>query len=202
VKRLERAKTRLAVDEETRLSLALAMALDSVRACVAAQSVSSVVVVTDDDRVRAAFRALPVVLVPDEPDAGLNPALSHGAAVAASVGHATGVVALSSDLPAATAPDLDALLAYALEVDCAVVADAAGTGTTVLAAADVRRFDPQFGPDSLRRHISGGAKDLSDRAAAGLRRDVDTLADLAGVIALGCGPATMQAARAAELAAP
>src|SRR4051795_8460771 len=75
VKRLEVAKTRLSVHPELRRELALAMASDTVLACLHTSGVVEVVVVTDDELAGPAMRALGANVVPDEPDAGLNPAL-------------------------------------------------------------------------------------------------------------------------------
>ena len=75
----------------------------------------------------------------------------------------------------------------------AVLADAAGSGTVLLAATPGTALDPVFGPDSLAAHIRSGARDLTELVGArlpGLRRDVDTLADLRTAHALGVGPAT------------
>jgi 2-phospho-L-lactate guanylyltransferase len=190
VKRLDVAKTRLAVAPELRRQLALAMALDTVTACVAASSVEAVLVVTDDATAAERLRAVGADVVADEPDAGLNPALSHGARVLARRHPGCGIAAVSSDLPALSPAALDGLLATAAVVDLGCVADAAGTGTTVLAARDAASFRPSFGAGSLRQHLDDAAADLTADADARLRRDVDTVEDLAGAVALGCGAAT------------
>lgn len=197
VKRLDVAKTRLDVASATRIDLALAMATDTVRACLSATAVSVVVVVTDDERAAAAVRELGARVVADEPDAGLNPALEHGAAAATEAAAGTRIASVSSDLPALTPATLDEVLSIASATARACVADAAGTGTTLLAARDLAAFTPQFGADSLRRHLAAGAVDLSSRADPRLRRDVDTVADLADALRLGCGPATTGLASAA-----
>ena len=189
VKRLPLAKTRIALPADLRAELALAIAADTVAACRATSAVARIVVVTDDEDAAARLAELGAVVVPDAPDAGLNPALRHGAAFAAVGEMPVGVVALSSDLPALTAADLGSVLERAGEAAMSFVADAAGTGTTLLAARSVDLFDPQFGPDSAQRHRDVGAVDLSDAAGTRVRRDVDTLADLMDAVRLGCGPA-------------
>ena len=191
VKRLERAKTRLALSPELRRELALAMAMDSVAACLSASSVAAVLVVTDDETASTAMRALGAQVIRDEPDAGLNPALSHGAQVLLSEHPQAGIVALSSDLPALSSPALSALLQHASSVEQACVADAAGTGTTVLTARSPAMLAPAFGAGSLQRHRAAGAVDLTSYADPRLRRDVDTTDDLADALRLGCGPATV-----------
>jgi len=188
VKRLDRAKTRLAMADEVRADLALAMALDTVSAALGAAAVAEVVVITDDPRAAAALSSIGARVVQDRPDAGLNPALVHGASLALM----TRVAALSSDLPALRSADLDAVLSEAASHQAAVVSDASGTGTTLLAAiAD--SFRPAFGVDSLATHVRSGAVDLSAFAAATVRHDVDTVDALRGAIELGVGSATATA---------
>jgi len=190
VKRLEVAKTRLAVDAQLRHELALAMALDTVAACVAATSVATVLVVTDDVGAAPQLRAVGAHVVADVPDAGLNPALLHGAHVLAERHPGAGVAAVSSDLPALSPGSVDALLTRAAVIDIGCVADTAGSGTTALTAVDAASLRPAFGAGSLRRHIDAGAIDLTPWADPRLRRDVDTVDDLLDAVALGCGAAT------------
>ncbi|SDB99553.1 2-phospho-L-lactate guanylyltransferase [Geodermatophilus telluris] len=189
-KRLGAAKTRLhpltggpAAGDRHAL-LVLALLADTVAAARACPAVDVVVVVTDDDRAAAAVAALGARTVPDAPDRGLNPALAHGAGAAA----AAAVAALSSDLPALRPAELAAALAAAEGAPRGFVADAAGTGTTLLTAAGVP-LDPRFGRGSAAAHAAAGAVPLAGDWP-GLRRDVDTPADLAAAAALGVGPAT------------
>ncbi|MEX5717620.1 2-phospho-L-lactate guanylyltransferase [Geodermatophilus maliterrae] len=189
-KRLGAAKTRLRpltggpADGGLHAELVLALLADTVAAARACPAVADVVVVTDDERAAATVRALGARTVPDEPDRGLNPALAHGARTAA-----TGAVAaLSSDLPALRPAELAAALAAAAAVPQGFVADAAGTGTTLLAAAGVP-LDPRFGSGSAAAHAAAGAVPLIGDWP-GLRRDVDTPADLTAAAVLGVGTAT------------
>jgi 2-phospho-L-lactate guanylyltransferase len=199
VKRLDRAKTRLARPD--RKALALAMALDTVHAARACRPVAGVVVVSDDP---VAARALQPVaeVVPDEPDRGLNPALEHGAAIAFSRWPECGVAALASDLPALRPAELAVALTAAAEHPQAVVADGAGHGTVLLTARPGTRLEPRFGPGSRAAHVGTGAVDVSGRLPAdplpGLRRDVDTTTDLDQAVELGVGAETARvlAARA------
>jgi 2-phospho-L-lactate guanylyltransferase len=195
VKRLSRAKSRLLVPSGLRAELALAMALDSVHAALDCPLASTVVAVSDDAEATERLRALGARVVRDEPDAGLNSALTHGATAAtveraSSGGDALGLAALAADLPALRAAELTVVLEAAAEAAAAVVGDASGTGTTLLTAGPGSPFRPAFGADSRAAHAAAGAVDLSDLAGPSLRRDVDTLADLRAVHALGCGPAT------------
>jgi 2-phospho-L-lactate guanylyltransferase len=195
VKRLEIAKTRLAVADDARSELALAMACDTVRAALGSAQVGEVVVITSDLRARQALSSHGARVVEDLPDNGLNPALVHGASLAA----LPRVAALSSDLPALRSADLDAVLRLAGAQHLAVVADASGSGTTMLAARAVADFSPHFGVDSRAAHVSAGAVDLSADAAAALRQDVDTLEALRAAIELGVGPETTRALAALDV---
>ena len=195
VKRLAVAKTRIDLDPEVRMELALAMAADTVRAASACPEVRLVVAVCDDPEALESLRQAGAVVVPDEPDAGLNPALVHGAS-AGVVPPDHAVAAIAADLPALRSHELAEVLRRAAGRACSFVADASGSGTTVFAAADRAAFEPSFGPDSRSRHVAAGATDLTDRAGVTLRRDVDTIADLLDAIRLGVGPATAAVTRA------
>lgn len=193
VKRLAHAKSRLAgFGDDGRRCLALAFAQDVVRAAVACAAVRRVLVVTGDDQAAAALERLGADVRADRPDAGLNPALEHGAAVLREHDRRLGVATLSSDLPALRPDDLATALART--TGRAFAADVAGSGTTLLAAAAGAALLPSFGSGSAARHRASGAREL--RAAAGLRRDVDTPADLVRAVALGVGPSTAAALNA------
>ncbi|HET6816350.1 MAG TPA: 2-phospho-L-lactate guanylyltransferase [Mycobacteriales bacterium] len=202
VKRLAVAKTRLSGVADVRADLALAMALDTVAAARGCAVVDRVVVVTDEPSAAQAVTAMGALVVADAPDAGLNPALRHGALAAARSAGDMAIAALSSDLPALRPADLDAVLRAASAHSCCVVADADGTGTTLLTAQDVTSFVPRFGAASRDAHVAGGAHDLTVVAGASLRRDVDTVDDLREATELGVGPATAAALRRHPLLAP
>lgn len=193
VKRLDVAKSRLgAYGDAVRRELALAFALDVVAAALECPVVRRVLVVTDDPRAGAELAALGAQIAPDSPDAGLNPALSHGTDLLRAADAALGVVTVSSDLPALRAADLGAVLAGLRPGLRAFVADASGSGTTLLAAAAPAPLLPSYGPESRERHRASGAVELV--GSAGLRRDVDTPEDLREALALGVGSRTLEAA--------
>jgi 2-phospho-L-lactate/phosphoenolpyruvate guanylyltransferase len=190
VKRLGLAKSRLYAVGRPRPEheeLALSLALDTVAAALRAAEVARVVVVTDDPAAAAAVAALGAVVVPDEPDAGLNPALAHGARAAARLGPGDGVALLSADLPALRPAELSAALRATAER--AFVPDADGTGTTLLATAPGRPVLPRYGAGSAAAHRATGAVELTGDWPS-LRHDVDTAADLRAAAVLGLGPAT------------
>jgi 2-phospho-L-lactate guanylyltransferase len=119
---------------------------------------------------------------------GLNAALAEGARHAAAQWPGDGVAALVGDLPALTAVELAAALTAAAEHPTAFVADADGTGTTLLTATPPATLEPRFGPGSAARH-GGDAAALV--GGAGLRQDVDTPDDLRAALLLGVGPRTL-----------
>ena len=191
VKRLAVAKSRLAeFAGGQRADLALAFAADTLAAALSSPEVLGIAVVTDDEAVAAMARAQGCLAVPDEPDAGLNQALAHGAAVAQDHWHGSAVAALSGDLPALRPAELTAALRAAGVAASAFVADADGHGTTLLTAATPAAFAPRFGSGSAAAHRRGGAVELTGLDVPSLRRDVDTPADLLVAQALGLGPRT------------
>lgn len=201
-------KSRLAgwIEPGDRLALARAMMADTVAAAAAARGVDEIVVVTDDPAMagaarRAAGESSPQVSVTviGEPDpGGLNPAISAGIERAREDRPGHGVAVLLGDLPALRAADLAGALERAARHRLGAVADAAGTGTTVLTALPGVPVDPAFGADSARLHLARGHVFLAVATPSGLTRDVDVPADLDAVLALGVGPHTARALRAID----
>lgn len=141
-------------------------------------------------------RAGRLLVAADEPNRGLNPALAHGAALARRIHPGCAVAAVSADLPALRPAELRRALAAAPPSGRGVLADAVGTGTVLLSAAPGASLYPSFGPGSFEAHLDSGAVDLTTLLAdtvPGLRRDVDTVADLNTARSLGLGPATARA---------
>lgn len=190
VKRLELAKSRLAVPR--RDLVALAMALDTVAAASRVPAVNRIVVVTDDARVRAAAARLGCVVLPDLPAAGLNAALTHGVAWARRQASADSVAALAADLPALRPAELAAALAATASAATAVVADHVGVGTTLYMVSEATEFEPKFGPGSLAAYVAAGTTALT-LPLPGLRQDVDTIADLRVAASFGLGEFTAAA---------
>ncbi|MGB9376341.1 MAG: 2-phospho-L-lactate guanylyltransferase [Mycobacteriales bacterium] len=197
VKRLEVAKSRLrstqpGADHD---GLVLAICTDTVLAALACAEVALVVVVTDDARAATALRQAGAVIVADEPDAGLNPAVEHGAAQAATLGQDHAVAVLSADLPALRPAELAAALNAASAHPRAFVSDAARTGTTLLTVAPGGSLGAAYGADSSAAHAASGAVELTGDWPS-LRRDVDTADDLRAAAALGLGRHTAALLRA------
>jgi 2-phospho-L-lactate/phosphoenolpyruvate guanylyltransferase len=191
VKRLAAAKTRLGPPfDASRGALALAFALDTTVAALACPDVLAVVVVTDDPTAAQRLAAVGAEVVGDEPDAGLNPALEHGAAVARRSYPACGAGALSADLPALRADELAAALTAAGAHRRSFVRDAEGSGTTLVLARPDERLQPAFGPSSAARHAAAGYVELAGEGLASVRQDVDTVADMERARGIGVGPHT------------
>ena len=202
VKVLAQAKSRLTgLADHSRSEFALAMAADTIAAAVEAETVAAVVVVTDDPEVGDIGAELGAIVVADTPQAGLNEALVHGAGYSEQRWPDRGRAGLAGDLPALKPAELTAALAASARVGAAFVPDAAGTGTTLYAAPPGARFSPQFGPASRDRHLAAGVVELTAVELAlgeliGLRRDVDTMADLRAAARIGLGPRTRALAAA------
>jgi 2-phospho-L-lactate guanylyltransferase len=188
VKPVRVAKSRLlGLPEPVREDLVVAMAVDTVAAALGCPLVAAVYVVTDDELTATAVRACGATPVADEPASGLNPALAHGAAVASRERPECGVAALAADLPALRSAELAVALVAAGRHRRALVSDTDGSGTTMLAAAAGVPLGPAYGADSARLHLAGGAVEVALTGCEGLRRDVDTMEDLATAERLGVG---------------
>lgn len=192
VKRLAVAKSRLGspYDGDVRRELALAFAIDTATAALSCPQVAAVQVVTDEPDAAAALAGVGAEVTGDRPDSGLNPALSHGAFLAAATHPGTSVGTLAADLPALRPAELSAVLRAGSAYRRSFVRDAEGTGTTLLLASTPDELQPMFGPASAARHLAQGAVELDAAALPSVRRDVDTAADLAAALGLGVGAAT------------
>lgn len=186
-KSLPRAKSRLlraAADADAHARLVHAIRDDTVTAAQAAANVARVVIVTDRADTGGSHDA-EHVLVQSTP--GLNPALQEAATIAAARWPADGVAALVGDLPALRPDELAAALDQAAGHPRAYVADAQGTGTTLLTAGPHTALEPAFGAGSAARHAASA---VALAAGPGLRHDVDTGEDLHAAATHGLGPRT------------
>jgi 2-phospho-L-lactate/phosphoenolpyruvate guanylyltransferase len=190
-KRLHTAKSRLAaLGEEVRRELVVAFLHDTVSAVLDSRLVRLVVVVTDDVTLARTADELGARPIPDGHGSDLNASLVQGAADVVRRVPGAGLLTTVADLPALRGADLDAWLETQPSARSALVADVAGTGTTMLRARRLDDFVPAFGPRSRAAHVAGGVRDLSDVARPGLRHDVDTPDDLLAARALGVGERT------------
>ena len=182
-------KSRLVgLSDVERRQLAEGFAVDTVAACLAAEAVAAVLVVTDDASFSRVLGDLGSVAIPDGVAGDLNGALRQGAAEARRRWPDLVPVAVCADLPALRAVDLDSVLGRVGTDRPRFVPDAEGVGTTMYVAA-YQEFDPRFGPRSREAHLEAGAVELLD-VPPSLRRDVDDLDDLRDAITLGLGPSS------------
>jgi len=188
VKPPEVGKSRLEADGVHRSELARAIALDTIAAAAACDEVARVYVVTDDASLPLhAHDIRGLRFVPEGEARGLNAAIATGASAA---GERMPRAALLGDLPSLRPADLGAALRAAASVDRAVVADAEGTGSTLVTARPGVPWESEFGEDSFARHVGLGCEPLEVPADSTLRRDVDTVDQLLAAAALGVGPRT------------
>lgn len=141
----------------------------TIAAAVATPSVAGVVVVT-------AERGWPsttdrVWVVRERAPRGITAAIRAGLDIVPA--HAP-VAVLLGDVPGARPAELAAALAAAGRHPRAFVADAEGTGTTLVTARAGVPLRSRFGASSARRHRDAGLVELPIPVDAGLRRDVDT----------------------------
>jgi 2-phospho-L-lactate guanylyltransferase len=184
VKGTSSAKSRLGGSPE----LALAIALDTVAAAV----VSSPVLVVTGPSIASTFEELGARVLPHS-DAGLLAAISEGIAAAGG----GPVAVLLGDVPALRPSELEAALELAEQHPLAFVADADNDGTVLITARRAADHRPAFGVHSRAAHLAAGYVELEIPRDSGLRRDVDTAAQLA---ALGArvGPRTRAATDSAS----
>lgn len=178
---------------DRRTELARAMALDTVSAALACPTVAEVLAVTHDPDSGAALAEIGAVVVPDEPEEGLNAALRHGAALAWERRPGCAVGAMLGDLPALRPAELETALEAAVDYPRCFVPDADGIGTSLYCARTPEAFTPRFGSGSRAAHLDSGAVELALSEIPSLRRDVDTETDLRGALRLGVGPRTRAA---------
>ncbi|GLY66983.1 2-phospho-L-lactate guanylyltransferase [Amycolatopsis taiwanensis] len=181
--RLGKTRLRGAVDEPAHADLVLALAADTLSAALSV--VRRILVVAADPAAVAPLRRLGVEITREDRPGDLNAALRHGEALLRADDPASVIGAIQADLPALRSGELAAALAEAAGRRV-FVADADGTGTTLLLSAPGGPLDPEFGAGSADAHAGSGAIALHT-AAPTLRRDVDTPADLARAEELGVG---------------
>jgi 2-phospho-L-lactate guanylyltransferase len=190
VKPPARGKSRLEVPGADRADLARAIALDTLAAATACDLVAQVVVVTDDPALARESAMIPALrYVPEGGSLGLDAAIATGMAAVDPAGRMPRA-ALLGDLPALRSGDLAAALLAAASADRAVVADAEGTGSTLVTARAGVEWASSFGEGSFARHTALGCVPLEIPDASTLRRDVDTADQLEAAVRLGVGPRT------------
>lgn len=189
------AKSRLGgLGDDVRRALAAAFATDTVAAALACAEVAAVVVVTDDHVLARELADRGALVIPDGAADDLNTSLVQAAAELLRRRPGLHLAALCADLPALRPEDLARVLARAPRDGMGFVADADGTGTTLVTAPDLATFRPCFGAQSRVEHLDAGASEIDVSGVESVRRDVDTPDDLSAVLQLGIGPRTSRVA--------
>jgi 2-phospho-L-lactate/phosphoenolpyruvate guanylyltransferase len=181
-------KSRLEVAGVDRVSLARAIALDTIEAAAACDAVAQVFVVTEDAMLVTLAHDIPGLrFVPEGAARGIDEAVATGADAA---GERMPRAALLGDLPALRPADLATALHAAQRLGRTVVPDAEGTGTTLVTAGTGIRLRTSFGADSYARHVDLGCVPLDVADDSSLRRDVDTADQLDAAARMGLGRRT------------
>lgn len=196
VTRLSLAKTRLNLPPKVRSRLVLAFLADTLHAALHCSLVRTVTVVTDDVTVAgAARRAGAQVHSPRLSDPDLNRDL---AAFARTRAGEVPLAVLLADLPALTTGELTDALHECASQAGAFATDHQAEGTTLLYSSRADMLQPEFGKLSAHQHHITGVHPLI-QVGPGLRRDVDTTADLLAATKMGVGVHTSAALRAYPL---
>ena len=180
------SKSRLSLPETARRRVVQAMAKDTLAALTSCPEIETVSALVRDHELLGSpvLRGIDDVVVQPEATPTLDAALGWFATM-----HAQEQVPLAvvvADLPALRVASLSEVLRQAHEHLFAMVADRAGSGTTVLTALRATDLDPHFGTNSAAAHQAAGATLVT--GPADVACDVDTLADLAHARLLGTGP--------------
>lgn len=177
------AKSRLGASP----ALALAIALDTVAAVSSTPEPveGRTVIVVTSPSIAPHFEALGARVLFDA-NAGLTAAVAQGIAA---VGGDGPVAVLLGDMPALQPHELAAALELAAQHPLAFVPDADNDGTVLITALHAADHRPAFGLHSRAAHLNAGYVELAIPLDSGLRRDVDTAAQLA-TLALRLGPRT------------
>jgi 2-phospho-L-lactate guanylyltransferase len=172
-------KSRLGASEQDVRALGLA----TVRAAAKTPGVREVVVVTADAATADDLAGMPRTRVVRElAPRGLRLAIAAGLAT---VPRGAPRAVLLGDIPGLMPADLARVLAEATRHPRCFVADAAGTGTTLVTAAAGLAWRSAFGRASASRHRALGLHRIPVPLRSSLRHDVDTPAQLARVSARG-----------------
>jgi 2-phospho-L-lactate guanylyltransferase len=169
------AKSRLGATPE----LALAIALDSVAAVLApipGRVQGPTVIVVTSEAIAGQFEALGARVVVEASE-GLTAAVAQGIAAAGK----GAVAVLLGDVPALRPHELADALELAAEHPLAFVPDADCDGTVLITALTAADHRPAFGLHSRVAHLAAGYEELTIPPDSGLRRDVDTAAQLEAI---------------------
>lgn len=183
-KDLRQAKSRMSLTEDDRRAVVVAMFEDTLEAITACALVDRVIVVCDTGEDALLLQRPGLTMHVVLGGAGLNDSIETGADIARELDPDTGLAVLPADLPGIRAEDLDRALILAAGHDRAFIADAAGSGTTLLTAAPGVELRPAYGASSRARHTLIGCVEIGrGNDLESLRDDVDDVEALRRVIA-------------------
>ena len=201
VKRLDRAKKRLAddFDEEQRVAIARALLDDALDLCHGSPFLSWWVV-SDDETVleRANGRGLSTL---QDGGSGLNDALVLAIATVASAG-AKSTTIIPVDVPLAQPEDLQDLLDTGATSDITVVPSERDGGTNGLYLRPPGILAPRFGPGSLASHLAAAERAgvrCSILSLDALSLDIDTVEDIQTLLSIDRASRTKTAALLADI---
>ena len=133
-----------------------AFALDALAAATSCPAVGSVAVVTDEPDLAGLVRDLGCDVLPDEGAGDLNRVLQRAVLALRPRGP---VAAMLGDLPCLLPEDLEQALGAVQ--DKGFVADAEGTGTTLVAVRNPASFVSHFGARSRAAHVAAGIVEIT-----------------------------------------
>lgn len=192
------AKSRLDLPRPTRDRMVYAMAADTLDTLLATPDVLRVSVLSRhlDDRFALPFAPAAEVVIQPEGLRSLDQALTWFAST--HTDDSSGVAVVVADLPALRAESMTSVLQHATRHRVAMVADAQGSGTTILTCKNPADLRPHFGAGSAAAHGAAGAVLVTGMPDA--QCDVDTTEDLARASAIGLGPHTLELLSELDLA--
>ncbi|MGH2729682.1 MAG: 2-phospho-L-lactate guanylyltransferase [Actinomycetota bacterium] len=185
VKRLDRAKQRLAsdFDADQRTAIARALFEDALELCVASDFLTWWVV-SDDPGVLAAAAERGLRTLEDA-GTGLNDAVMLAVKTVMDAG-ATSLTVVPADIPLAYSGDLVDLLDTGATSDVVVVPSRRGGGTNGLYLSPPDVVPPQFGPKSFTAHLAVAERTGCRCTILNLDRmaiDIDTIEDVDAYLA-------------------
>lgn len=201
VKRLDRAKQRLAddFDEEQRVAIASALLDDALDLCESSPFLSWWVISDDESvRRRAHERGLSTL---EDGGSGLNDALVLAIATVAGAGAASTTI-VPVDVPLARPEDLQDLLDTGATSDVTVVPSERDGGTNGLYLRPPGILAPGFGPGSLASHLAaaeGAGLRCSILSLDALSLDIDTLEDIQTLLSVDRASGTKTGALLADI---
>ncbi len=201
VKRLDRAKQRLAddFDEEQRVAIARALLDDALDLCESSPFLSWWVV-SDDETVRACAHERGLSTLEDG-GSGLNDALVLAIATVAGAGAGSTTI-VPVDVPLARPEDLQDLLDTGTTSDVTVVPSERDGGTNGLYLRPPGILAPRFGPGSLASHLAAAERAglrCSILSLDALSLDIDTLEDIQTLMSVDRASRTKTGALLADI---